>query len=171
VSTLHHLDPTVAQYASWGPHGWADYFSDCFSEVLSANRTGQEDYFRYTIFRISPCFFSPKRSKTEGRAIVDFQPATTPSKKALCGRHLGGNFAVKDNGQLLACKGGKGGKACPFAHVILKDYTRKGMLARMESIPLNLRALLTPAAKAFSLVTRLEPWLGLACQNLVSIHL
>jgi hypothetical protein len=80
----------------------------------------------------------------------NFQPATKSSKKALCGRHLWGQFAVKDNGQLLACKGGKGGKACPFTHVILKDYTRKGMLARMESIPLNLRAHLTPAAKAFT---------------------
>jgi hypothetical protein len=57
-------------------------------------------------------------------------------------------LALLHNGRLLVCKPTNGRK-CPLAHVVLKDCTKGMLLARLDSLPVELRDFITPAAKAF----------------------
>ena len=151
ISTLDHLDPSVAIYAARKQAGWVEYFSLCLLEVTKITRDGEHDFRKFTIPTLAGTLGQPtqKRTRDGTSSVTGRTPVTPQAPKALCGRHLGGQLALLHNGRLLDCKS-KNGRKCPHAHVVLKDYTKQMLLARLDSLPVELRDLITPAAKAFT---------------------
>jgi hypothetical protein len=150
ISTLDHLDPSVASYAARQQAGWVEYFSLCLLEVTKITRDGEHDFRKFTIPTIAGTLGEPTKKRVrEGISSATGETTVTPkAPKALCGRHLGGQLALLHNGKLLGCKPRNGIK-CSHAHVVLKDYTKRMLLVRLDSLPVELRDLITPAAKAF----------------------